>query len=247
MAEELMLRRILMAVDASARGRSALDLALELSRESRAEWRGLFVEDLDLFHLAGLPFVREMAATFASGRPLDPLRLEQSLRRQAQQVQRYLADSAARVGAPWSFQVVRGHFTRELLTQSQNFDLCIVGREGPLAITGRKPVVSAGAVLVVLGNTPAGLRTLRVASRLAHAINRKLLVLEPESRTAGVDFAGLPGETERRVIGPEAGALWRILVASEPAAVVLDAADPLLGGQLESLLADLSCAVLLVR
>ena len=53
-------RRILVAIDTSPHGSAALEAAARLATELRAELEGLFIEDINLLRLAGLPFAREI-------------------------------------------------------------------------------------------------------------------------------------------------------------------------------------------
>ena len=57
---ELAVKRILIALDPSRRGQSALQAAAHLAAGTGAELAGLFVEDINLLRLAGLPFAREL-------------------------------------------------------------------------------------------------------------------------------------------------------------------------------------------
>ncbi|MGB7837261.1 MAG: universal stress protein, partial [Terrimicrobiaceae bacterium] len=55
------IRRILVALDASAHSRAALEAACELALGLDAELSGLFVEDINLLRLAQLPFASEIS------------------------------------------------------------------------------------------------------------------------------------------------------------------------------------------
>ena len=80
-------KRILVVLDASARGRAALAAAVRIARNTSAELQGLFVEDEDLFRLASLPFSREIDATSASPRELRSDAVERSFHAAAEQAQ----------------------------------------------------------------------------------------------------------------------------------------------------------------
>ena len=54
--------RVLVAVDASAASLLALELAADLAAALRASLTGLYVEEEDLLHAAGLPFARRVRA-----------------------------------------------------------------------------------------------------------------------------------------------------------------------------------------
>lgn len=251
--EQISIRRILMAVDATHRGRSALSLALELTAGSEVELQGLFVEDLNLLRLAGLPGAWEITVSSAARRRLKLERLERVLREQAAQVQKDLAQHAGRAGVNWSFRVVRGHLSRELSTLVEGFDLCIVGQESSLAVQrlSQLDTLPGRTVVALLTNIPAALRTLQVAARLARSQGRRLLVLSgggktsPEledlrSKLSKAEWIDWPARTTRD--------LRRTLKGQEPVALVIDANHPLVkSGGLDALLEDLGCPLLLVR
>ena len=65
---ELAVKRILIALDPSRRGQSALQAAAHLAAGTGAELAGLFVEDINLLRMAGLPFARETRYAGQSGR-----------------------------------------------------------------------------------------------------------------------------------------------------------------------------------
>ena len=59
--------RILVALDASPQSEAALRAAAELAALLEAELEGLFVEDINLLHLCGLPFGREIRLVYGFG------------------------------------------------------------------------------------------------------------------------------------------------------------------------------------
>jgi nucleotide-binding universal stress UspA family protein len=122
------IQRILVALDASRHSLAALEAACELAHALKAELIGIFVEDVDLLHLAGLPFAREVRYLSGADRPLDSPSMERELRIQAEQVRQTLAGIAGRRQVRWSFRVVRGQVATELLTAAQEADLLALGR-----------------------------------------------------------------------------------------------------------------------
>jgi nucleotide-binding universal stress UspA family protein len=88
------IRRILVALDASRHSLAALEAAAELAARLKAELAGLFVEDINLVRLAGLPFAREIRYPSATIQQLDSPRLEQELKVQATRMRRALAAAA---------------------------------------------------------------------------------------------------------------------------------------------------------
>jgi len=122
------IRHILVALDASRHSLAALEAASELADALKAELVGIFVEDINLLHLAGLPFAREVRYLSSADRPLDRPGMERELRIQAEQLRQTLAGIAGRRQLRWSFRVVRGQVTTELLTAAQEADLLALGR-----------------------------------------------------------------------------------------------------------------------
>jgi nucleotide-binding universal stress UspA family protein len=192
------IRRILVALDASLHSLAALEAASELADAMRAELVGIFVEDINLLHLAGLPFAREVGYLSVSDRPLDSLSMERQLRIQAEQVKQALAVVAGRRQLRWSFRVVRGQVTAELLTAAQEADLLALGRASwattrrvRLGATAREVIARARLPVLLLqrGHTicqplqlvydgsAAARRALAAAARMASLTGGSLRVM----------------------------------------------------------------------
>jgi nucleotide-binding universal stress UspA family protein len=122
------IRRILVALDASPHSQAALEAACELADALKAELVGIYVEDVNLLHLAGLPFAREVGYPSGTARPLDSSSMERELRIQAEQARQTLSGVAERRRLRWSFRIVRGQVATELLTAAQETDLLALGR-----------------------------------------------------------------------------------------------------------------------
>ena len=130
MTEQHTIRRILVALDASPASLEGLKTAAELADRLNAELYGLFVEDINLLRAVELPFAREIGYLSQVGRRLEPSRLEQQLRGQAEQIRRALAAAADRRGVIWDFRSIRGSVARELISAGAEADLIIMGRSG---------------------------------------------------------------------------------------------------------------------
>jgi nucleotide-binding universal stress UspA family protein len=192
------IRRILVALDASLHSLAALEAASELADALRAELVGIFVEDINLLHLAGLPFAREVRYLSVTDRPLDSLSMERQLRIQAEQVKQALAVVAGRRQLRWSFRVVRGQVAAELLTAAQEADLLALGRASwamtrrvRLGATAREVIAQARRpvlllqrghaicqpVQLVYDGSAAARRALAAATRMASLIGGSLTVM----------------------------------------------------------------------
>jgi len=119
------IRRIVVKVDPARRRRAVLEAAAALAEKLEAELVGLFVENVDLLHFAGLPFAREVGFTSATRRPLDVAAMERSLRALAKDAHETLALVARGTPVRWSFRVARGPEAPELLAGATAEDLVI--------------------------------------------------------------------------------------------------------------------------
>ena len=176
------IRRVIVGLDPALQSRALLEAAVELAGRMEAELIGLFVENQDLLHFAGLPFAREVGFTSATRRTLDVESMERSLRALAKEAEQTLASVAGRTPVQWSFRVVRGSPAAELLAVAEEYDLVIANLEAPAELSSSVSVrvVRAGDV-----------ETLR---RALEEADGGVLVL------AGTDDE-LMGETLRSVLG----------------------------------------------
>ena len=117
-APGLGIRRILVAMDGSAHSLAALDAAAELAGHLRSMLTGIFVEDLDLLHLAGLPFASELGEATATLRKLDAQAVERRLRSRARRIRAAFEHAASRAHVTAAFRVVRGRVAEEVLGAS---------------------------------------------------------------------------------------------------------------------------------
>ena len=177
--------RILVALDESPRSAAALAAAAALASELGAELAGLFVEDIDLQHLSGLPFAREFSVLTGAGTPLLPDEMERIWRREAATAQRLLAETAGRSQLRWSFQVARGRVTAEVSTLAQAFDLIVLGKRtgiGVMAVVQTTARLAdlhpqVGPVLVLFEDLPTSARSLETGATLARSSGAEMVLL----------------------------------------------------------------------
>jgi nucleotide-binding universal stress UspA family protein len=225
---ELTIRRILVALDASGHSLAALKAAVELAASLKAELLGLFVEDINLLRLAGLPFAQEIPYPLAAAQQMDSLRLEQELRTQASRAKRALAEAAEPVRVSWSFRVARGQVTAEVLTAASEVDLLSLGiasrplirrtRPGSTALTvaARAPrtvlLLQQGEkirppVLVTYDGSVSAKRALAIAARLIQTLkpngSRALIVLTVANANAPELAQRLEQEAETWLLGQD--------------------------------------------
>lgn len=109
-------RRIVVGLDSRLRIDAALEALAALAGELEAELIGLFVEDVDLLHLAALPFAREVGFPSATRRDLDVARMERSFEAQANELRRACEAVLKSSSVSWSFRVARGSRAEQLLS-----------------------------------------------------------------------------------------------------------------------------------
>jgi nucleotide-binding universal stress UspA family protein len=197
--ETTVIRRILVAVDASPHSRAALATAVDMAARFEAELLGIFVEDINLLRLGNLPFVRELGIYSARRRRVDTQEMEQRLRARAQQLRRIFRTLSHRAAVRGSFRVARGRVTEEIESAAEGADLLILGRAGWSYIRTRRLGSTARAaccieaprvivfmregtqvqapLLVVYDGSPIGDRTLTIAAAWAERIIGPLHIL----------------------------------------------------------------------
>ena len=124
------IRRITVVQEAVQAART-LDTVAQAAAALEAELTGLFVEDVELLHFAGLPFAREIGAF--SARALDVGTMERRLRSQAEEARRVLAAAAEGKPLRWSFRVERGSVPARVRSALAEADLVVLlgGRGQP--------------------------------------------------------------------------------------------------------------------
>jgi nucleotide-binding universal stress UspA family protein len=125
---ERAIRRILVALDASAYSLVALEEAVRLAAVLSAELIGLYVEDVNLLRWAALPFTRVVRYPADEDAAIDEAGIEAHLHRRARRARKALEEAAEEAELSWSFRVVRGQVTPELLAAALEADLLALGR-----------------------------------------------------------------------------------------------------------------------
>lgn len=196
-------RRILVAVDASAGSINLLESAATLAAGLNAEVSAIFVEDVNLLRLAGLPFAREVAWSSAAVLHLDYHRMERVLRGRATHAQQAVSSATARLKLQGSLQIARGQIVTELLQAAAGTDLLLLGKGGALGkrlgdvalrmaleapcsvlLQERDPDRHLGSLGVDFAGHERDERLLIAAAQIARAMHIHLLVLIPAGREA---------------------------------------------------------------
>lgn len=159
------LQRIVVAVDDSAPARAAVEAAAELARRVGASVTALFVEDQELLHAAGLPFVHEIGRD-AAARPFDAPRVERRFRSVVRLARETCDRASARCRVEVRLEVIRGTVAREIVAAAERADIVFLGQSAkpPRAASAR------GRVRETLGHTTRSVLEAAVAEAATVAV-----------------------------------------------------------------------------
>lgn len=184
------LRRVLVALDASASSRAALEAAVRWARRGDGEVVALFVEDDDLLRLAAWP--RALAFPGRGGAPcgLDPVAMGRELRAVADRARRLAEEVTARTRVRVRFEWTRGRVVPTIVAAAREAELVVLGRRtratarATLGTTAAAIAATLPAVLlldegetleppivVVVDGTSAGRAALAFADSLARRLD----------------------------------------------------------------------------
>jgi nucleotide-binding universal stress UspA family protein len=140
-------RRILVALDGSPESRATLAAAAKLGITTGAELSGLFVEDIELLRLAGLPFAREAGVSSGVFRQLETTDIERRFRVAAEKARATLHEAASTAALRSSFRVARGRVVSELLTAAKEADVVATGKRSGHGPAGRRLGATARSLI----------------------------------------------------------------------------------------------------
>jgi nucleotide-binding universal stress UspA family protein len=197
------IQTIAVAIDCSPHSRASLEAAAEMAARLKAELIGIFVEDINLLRVAGLPFAEEVRLYSSTTTKLDAGELERLLRQQAKQARELLQRTAEARTLRHTFRVLRGMVPEQLMQAAPEADILVLGRSGRspscrkgLGSTARaalseckmnvmlmRPGVTAteGPLLLLYDGSDASKRALSTALEIAGPTSTlHLLVTEPD-------------------------------------------------------------------
>lgn len=115
-------RRIIVGLDSRSRRNAELEALVRLAEQAQAELISVFLEDIELLHLAALPFASEVGFPSAARRGLDVERLERAFQAHADELRRVCESMFAGTAVSWSFRVARGTRAELLLNAAIEAD-----------------------------------------------------------------------------------------------------------------------------
>jgi nucleotide-binding universal stress UspA family protein len=213
--DELDIRRILVALDASAHSMAALEAAVQLASELHAEVTGLFVEDLNLLAMAdrALAEAAEHARVRHEFRTVRGSVLAEVLKASTEH------DLVTLGHLGWSPTGRRGvgSTARHLIDRSAG-----------LVLVARHALELGLPVFVVYDGTAAGRQALSLGVRLAGAMDGGLTVVTPADRSttpdrmAG-DAARLAAEAADRILARNVESKFQAVATDDPSAIAVAA------------------------
>jgi len=210
MIEAFEIRRILVALDASALGDAALAAAFGLASRLGAALEGIFVEDVNLARVAEYGFALHVSRATGRAEPMNVELVQATVRMQTTRIRRTLTTMTHRAGIECAFRVVKGSVPSALLEAAADADLLVLGtRSGAIpsglvrqvlrigstawAMAERAPrsvllfrgsAIFGGPVTVVFDGSEGSRRALAAALGLARAGDVPVHVLLPRGEAA---------------------------------------------------------------
>ncbi|NTU68740.1 MAG: universal stress protein [Chlorobiaceae bacterium] len=125
-----LVRTIAVAIDCSPHSKASLEAAAEMAERLQADLVGIFVEDINLLRIAGLPFAEEIRRYSSSTGKLDEAQLERLLRHQAREARELLQQAADAKTLRHTFRVLRGMVPEKVMSAAPEADILVLGRSG---------------------------------------------------------------------------------------------------------------------
>lgn len=194
------INRILVALDASKANQNVLQAGIALATRLNARLNALFIEDIDLLHMAELPVVREVVYGSFAGRSINVIGMDRSMQIQSARLRKLVETIARQHQIEITFDVLRGNVAKMLCDASRQTDLMVIGKNTQLMAKSQKVGNIAQLVLssvncnlvilqyggnierpVVVGFTgsEASQQALSLAVELAREDHNQLIVLLP--------------------------------------------------------------------
>jgi nucleotide-binding universal stress UspA family protein len=261
------IRRITVTLDASESGRPPLETAARLAAILGAELEGVFVEDINLIRLSGLPFLRELRPWSIAEEQISSQRMQRELRTLARRAEQMLERVARETGVPWSFQVWQGRPEAASLLQAFGAEILSMGRissrvSSRMFAPARRLTPPSRetdtSISVLFSGSEQAVRAVATACSLARDMGARLTVMLPAIPAQAVPalkeqalaILKQHGQAARFVelAGIDAQSLRLAADAAGPSILITEAEHPLLQqAGLDQCLDALFCPVLLIR
>ncbi|MCI0505111.1 MAG: hypothetical protein L0Z73_03275 [Gammaproteobacteria bacterium] len=156
--------QVLLALDAASHDINALETAVLLASQLRAELIGLFIEDMDLLRSANLPFAREIVSGSGEERSITSDHIERALRAWASQVQAQLVKEAQKANIKCTFRTVRSRRIETLLSETGVSKLLIISHTRQQLVA---PLSKSDVVYLLFDGSPEAHHGVAIVSEMA--------------------------------------------------------------------------------
>jgi nucleotide-binding universal stress UspA family protein len=181
------MKRILVAVDTSPRSLAPLEMAVDLAARMQAQLETLFVEDMNLLHLAELPFATELDRTSGEVRALNAPSLSYALETQTRRLRQLLHTFGEQKKIQTHLRVVRGNYVTEAMRAEADVSFLFTSKRVSVMTSaktskpgGVRPFFrSTAPVYVYYAGGAESARPLLLASDLAGILGTELVILLP--------------------------------------------------------------------
>lgn len=144
---EILFRRILVAVDTSAHSRAALKAAVTLAKITKADIHGLFVREEHWSRISRLPSATAINELTGETSSLEEESLEKEIKRLQRRLRRQLKYFSLQHEINHSWKTAQGKVAEEILAAAQEADLITIGRRGRSLMRQRKLGSTAKAII----------------------------------------------------------------------------------------------------
>lgn len=172
-------KRLLVVVDVM-QDTTLLELAVSLARHQSAQLSALFIEDINLYHLAGLPFATEVDRVTSGEMKFDADRIGSAAERHIKRIRQRLEDLAKQSELTISLTVVRGRYLDEALAAAATADLLLLNKSrGGRSTNVEKSLAKkyVPPVWVVYDGSEASTRALKLSVEIAESRNSGLNII----------------------------------------------------------------------
>ncbi len=253
--------RVTVVIDASRSSVDTLKTAADIAARVQAHLMALFIEDINLFSLAELPFARELDRTSGASRPLDRHAVTRALQADAERIRQLLENESAQRQIKTSLKVVRGHYVSAAMQAAEETDVVILShvagvrlRTVAARMQRRRPARGAGPrpVWTVFDGSPAAQRALAMARDFSIERGAELVVViaRRSFKRLAAEAKDLLGDAPvrfRAIAGGDAGEALRAILAEGSSMFFWPRGESSLFGKLPAFLLDeLVCPLIIV-
>lgn len=166
---------------------SFFDQAVDLAGLYQAELSVLFIEDVDLFHLSGLPFVLEFDRLTSVSMRVDPERMSEKSDSHVRKFRKHLAEYEKNTKISVSFKIVRGRLLTEALSAAKHVDFLLFAKPRNIHSNQQKKsnlpkFFRELPVWVIFSNSEASVRAIELAIKIAQTRKTELnIILDVEA------------------------------------------------------------------